>query len=490
MNQVFVSSNEEDQIDTQVFDLLRTHFGHESVHVVGEGAVNCQRGDVLLVLLKRRKTDTDGSQVPVVDKGSLLARWIERALDLNVAVIPVLVDGALLPAAKNLPEELRGLAYKQWQILEIGEHWARDLGKIIGQIEIHLPTRPGTLAAIDYWLFPLGILLVVWGALVTLQWLMEVLVWHYGFQTSVDVTRLRWKFCIFGFLPLGVGTVLIAAGLFWQKLRFDVSRRAEDFRHGRFQESYPHEPVAYVTLGFGVLSIATGLSSLIAGGFTVLIASFCALFGLMRWRRDGRLEERQKYILGVGIAWLAILLSVVVHWRSEAIANCLVHMTKGTALATPADRDSFLASDDDNFAAANKEFEAAKKTFPASPLSYHALATVSYRQLHEDLAPKAPAPAGVTVTPEPVLTDADVRRRLESILHELDGAIRRYPQSARGFFEPSRAEAQKAYELRATVEEELGRKDEAEQDRTTARKIRPSFDILGGFFRWWEASGF
>jgi hypothetical protein len=68
---------------------------------------------------------------------------LARALSRNVRVVPVLVGGAALPAAAELPDELRGLVRRQAVVLH-DETWHQDVDGLVRSLrgEPAVPTRP------------------------------------------------------------------------------------------------------------------------------------------------------------------------------------------------------------------------------------------------------------------------------------------------------------------------------------------------------------
>lgn len=135
----------------RLFDRLSQHFGAGHVFMDVEGGIG--RGedfaqalqgavdsvDAMIVLIGRQWltcTDPDG--------GRRLDRpddWVRletaAALRRNILVLPVLVDGAAMPAESDLPDELRGLARRQAG--EISDsRWGYDVSQIIDTLERRL----------------------------------------------------------------------------------------------------------------------------------------------------------------------------------------------------------------------------------------------------------------------------------------------------------------------------------------------------------------
>ena len=95
---------------------------------------------------------------------------LARALDRNVRVVPVLVGGAALPAASELPDDLKGLVRRQAVVLH-DETWHQDVNGLVGSLrgEPAVPTtrRPRWLvtgAAVAAVLVALGAAAWWWGA--------------------------------------------------------------------------------------------------------------------------------------------------------------------------------------------------------------------------------------------------------------------------------------------------------------------------------------
>ena len=95
---------------------------------------------------------------------------LARALDRNVRVVPVLVGGAALPAASELPDDLKGLVRRQAVVLH-DETWHQDVNGLVGSLrgEPAAPTtrRPRWLVpgvAVAAVLVALGAAALWWGA--------------------------------------------------------------------------------------------------------------------------------------------------------------------------------------------------------------------------------------------------------------------------------------------------------------------------------------
>jgi len=79
------------------------------------------------------------------DPDDIVRLEIEAALARDVRVIPILVEGAVMPGRKYLPESLAGLARRE-AILIRHESFHTDAGSLVEKIERILASAPGTAA--------------------------------------------------------------------------------------------------------------------------------------------------------------------------------------------------------------------------------------------------------------------------------------------------------------------------------------------------------
>jgi hypothetical protein len=78
---------------------------------------------------------------------------LSRALHRNVPLIPVLVGGAGLPAATELPDDLQGLVHRQGVILH-DETWHQDVEGLLRSLRGQPAAPPGRRRR---WLVPAGV---------------------------------------------------------------------------------------------------------------------------------------------------------------------------------------------------------------------------------------------------------------------------------------------------------------------------------------------
>ena len=142
---IFISYRREDSVGHagRLFDRLAEHFGKEHIYrdidtiQAGENFVEAVRqkinlSDVVLVLIGPRwltATDDEG-RWRLADENDLVRLEIATGLERNIRVIPVLLQGASMPRAKDLPGALAGLA--QRNAFEIRDtHFDQDVAQLV-----------------------------------------------------------------------------------------------------------------------------------------------------------------------------------------------------------------------------------------------------------------------------------------------------------------------------------------------------------------------
>lgn len=129
-----------------LFDNLSTHFGKDQIfmdieqiepgadfiQVIKEAVGAC---DVLIALIGRHwLTVTDGTARRLDNLNDFVRLEIAAALDRNVRVIPVLVQGATMPRQQDLPDEIKALS--QRHAFELShQRWKHDVSQLIGALE-------------------------------------------------------------------------------------------------------------------------------------------------------------------------------------------------------------------------------------------------------------------------------------------------------------------------------------------------------------------
>lgn len=144
MADIFVSYRRGDSAGHtgRLVDSLVRHFGRPAVfqdvqsieagrrwdEVIREGVSRCR---VLVAVIGQDwlAAGPDG-QRRIDDPRDHLRREVATALERNIPVIPVLVDGARMPAEDQLPDELKPIV--QWQAHELSDsRWEYDVGRLV-----------------------------------------------------------------------------------------------------------------------------------------------------------------------------------------------------------------------------------------------------------------------------------------------------------------------------------------------------------------------
>ena len=81
----------------------------------------------------------DAVQARLLEKPRDFVRMeIESALDRNVPIIPVLVQGAVMPSDEDLPPKLQSLVYHNAISIRSDPDFNQDVARLIKGIEVHL----------------------------------------------------------------------------------------------------------------------------------------------------------------------------------------------------------------------------------------------------------------------------------------------------------------------------------------------------------------
>ena len=143
---IFLSYRREDtrHMAGRLFDQLAKRFGRANVFMdvnsiepgidFGQAVERAVGGcDVLLALIGKRWLSSmdEHGQHRLDNPADLVRLEIESALDRNILVIPVLVDGAAAPRQQDLPESLAPLARRNAVRLD-HETFRIDMGPLMG----------------------------------------------------------------------------------------------------------------------------------------------------------------------------------------------------------------------------------------------------------------------------------------------------------------------------------------------------------------------
>ena len=146
---IFISYRREDTAGHvgRLCDTLTAHFSPEQVfmdvdHIepgvdfvkaIGDAVGSCSV--LLAVIGKDWLSYTDGETRRLDNPQDFVRLEITAALNRNILVIPVLVHGATIPRAQDLPADMTGLVRRQAQELGDGYRWKQDVNRLIRTIE-------------------------------------------------------------------------------------------------------------------------------------------------------------------------------------------------------------------------------------------------------------------------------------------------------------------------------------------------------------------
>lgn len=149
MSRIFISYRRDDSADItgRLYDRLVRKFGKQSVfkdvddiplgrdfrRALREAVGRCE---VMLVVIGRQwLTVADDHRRRRLDNpGDFVRIEVESALDRNIPVIPVLVQGATMPRESDLPPSLAALAYRNGFALRADPYFHNDVSLLIARM--------------------------------------------------------------------------------------------------------------------------------------------------------------------------------------------------------------------------------------------------------------------------------------------------------------------------------------------------------------------
>ncbi|MGH7501916.1 MAG: toll/interleukin-1 receptor domain-containing protein [Longimicrobiales bacterium] len=174
MNAIFVSYRREDSAGHagRLFDRLSEVFGKDSVfqdvddlHAgddfvqgIADAMAGCK---ACLVVIGRGWTESsnDSGERRLDEPGDFVRIEVETALKRGIVTIPVLVQGATMPKASDLPQSIRALTRRQ--AVELSDsRWDFDAGQLIDQLGLVLGVKKPRARRLD-WRIAVGVSILV-----------------------------------------------------------------------------------------------------------------------------------------------------------------------------------------------------------------------------------------------------------------------------------------------------------------------------------------
>jgi hypothetical protein len=154
MPRITISYRRDDSLDVtgRIFDRLAAHFGQESVfrdidnippgvdfHQHIDNVLGA--ADIILAIVGPRWMGPDPTKSRIADAADPVRFEIETALLKDKPLIPVLVSHAAMPSAEQLPESLRGFAYRNAVQVDSGQDFDYHVGRLTRAVERILEQR-------------------------------------------------------------------------------------------------------------------------------------------------------------------------------------------------------------------------------------------------------------------------------------------------------------------------------------------------------------
>jgi tetratricopeptide (TPR) repeat protein len=425
----------------RVLTRLRAHFGAGRV-IAASGQLPPSAANAVIVALlsasEVMKCDAGGG-LPLDQFGAWDGTGLEAALQSDAMVLPMLLDGAVMPAHVTIPEPFHKIAFKHALPIRCGAELDRDVGRLINDLEQHLQYSPATRFAWDHWLVPIGTVGVLICSPYLVLWLCDAWYWNHAYTTAARYAEACWPLTNYGPKLLGTLLFVMAVGLAYRQHRRRVIARAEHFRTGKGELPPAENRWLIAARIFTWSSLGWGWW---AGGLAVL-----SVIGAL-------VRSAQAHVPRPGWRSVSLILAVSISasvwglWR-DALTNRLA-----TALReNDAGRTALAAG---QFDEAKEHFDSAIAAYPNLGRSYESLGLLYARQ-----------------------------RQNEAAYREFSRAIALYPTGSRGLFGPDKKQIAATYRYRAQVASEMGQKDMAASDESQANELTPFIDIFGGFFRFW-----
>jgi hypothetical protein len=149
---IFISYRRQDSSDVtgRIYDRLVQHFGKEAIFkdvdsiplgvdfrmLLGDAVGKC---NILLAIVGRQwlNSQNESGARRLDDPRDFVRVEIESALQRDIPVIPLLVQGAGAPAENDLPASIRALVYRNAISIRPDPDFHHDIDRLIKGIELH-----------------------------------------------------------------------------------------------------------------------------------------------------------------------------------------------------------------------------------------------------------------------------------------------------------------------------------------------------------------
>jgi hypothetical protein len=157
MSKVFISYRRADgaTFSERIHDRLTAKFGRSNVFkgvddippgmkFVDYLVDSLRHCTVALVVIGPHWLDAHGAQGDrqLDDPTDFVRLEVETALNLGLVIIPLLVDGATIPASADLPESLRPLVMYDAPVVREAPDFGHDMERVIADVELAFASRP------------------------------------------------------------------------------------------------------------------------------------------------------------------------------------------------------------------------------------------------------------------------------------------------------------------------------------------------------------
>ena len=148
MPKIFVSYRRKssEAITGRILDRLVDHYGKESIFIdidnIPAGVDFRQRieqvlneSDIMIAVVGPKWLGSEKSRIGMHRENDWVRLEVETALHRKSLVIPVLVEGAQMPLASDLPDSMKDFAYRNALVVASGQDFHVHVDRLIRSIE-------------------------------------------------------------------------------------------------------------------------------------------------------------------------------------------------------------------------------------------------------------------------------------------------------------------------------------------------------------------